>query len=102
VKADPRGTLARPSLAAALEDRSNASVAEMKVAELLVRRIFSTDHDLKKFRAQVAGDALMSRLEVINRGLHIARWTSLFEALVISILSQQISTVVAMTLKRRM
>ena len=44
----------------------------------------------------------MSKLEVINRGLHIARWPSLFEALTISILSQQISTVVAMTLKRRM
>src|SRR5205085_3614195 len=102
LKVESRGTLSRPSLAVALEDRSNASVAEMKVAELLVRRIFSTDHDLKKFRAQVAGDALMSKLEVMNRGLHIARWPSLFEALAISILSQQISTVVAMTLKRRM
>src|SRR5205085_10431167 len=102
LKVESRGTLSRPSLAVALEDRSNASVAEMKVAESLVRRIFSIGHDLKKFRAQVAGDALMSKLEVINRGLHIARWPSLFEALSISILSQQISTVVAMTLKRRM
>ncbi|HKC65167.1 MAG TPA: AlkA N-terminal domain-containing protein [Pyrinomonadaceae bacterium] len=101
LKVESRGTLSRPSLAVAIEDRSNASVNEMRIAERLAQRIFSTDHNLKKFRAQVAGDALMSKLEVAHRGLHIARWPSLFEALTISILSQQISTVVAMTLKRR-
>ena len=73
----------------------------MKEAEARARQIFSTEHDLKKFRARVAGDSLMSRLEAEHRGLHIARWPSVFEALVISILSQQISTAVAMTLKRR-
>jgi DNA-3-methyladenine glycosylase II len=66
-----------------------------------VRQIFSTEHDLKRVRARVAGDPLMSQLAAAHRGLHIARWPSVFEALVISILSQQISTAVAMTLKRR-
>jgi DNA-3-methyladenine glycosylase II len=102
LKVESRGTLSRPLLSLTLDDENKRSGAEAKIAERLVRLIFSADHDLKKFRAQVAGDPLMSKLEAAHRGLHMARWPSLFEALVISILSQQISTVVAMTLKRRL
>lgn len=102
LKVVSRGTVARPSLAISIEGQRGASTVEFEMAELLARRIFDTEHDLKKFRARVAGDALMSKLEAAHRGLHIARWPSLFEALSISILSQQISTVVAMTLKRRL
>jgi DNA-3-methyladenine glycosylase II len=94
------GTVARPLLSVTTGG-GRASAAELKEAEARVRQIFSTEHDLKKFRARVAGDPLMSQLEAAHRGLHIARWPSVFEALVISILSQQISTAVAMTLKRR-
>lgn len=97
-----RGTTSRPSLAVTLESGRAASAAEAETAERLARRIFDTDHDLKKFRARVADDPLMSNLEAAHRGLHIARWPRLFEALSISILSQQISTIVAMTFKRRM
>lgn len=96
------GTKSRPLLGVTLEGGvGRASAAEREEAEARVRQIFSTEHDLRKFRARVAGDPLMSRLEAAHRGLHIARWPSVFEALVISILSQQISTAVAMTLKRR-
>jgi DNA-3-methyladenine glycosylase II len=102
LKVESRGTLSRPLLSLTLEHESRATAAEMEIAEALVRLIFSADHDLKKFRAQVAGDPLMSKLEAAHRGLHIARWPTVFEALVISILSQQISTIVAMTLKRRL
>jgi DNA-3-methyladenine glycosylase II len=97
-----RGTLSRPLLDVTLDGKSNMRAAEMKMAEMFARRIFSIDHDLKKFRAEVAGDPLMSKLEASHRGLHLARWPHLFEALVISILLQQISTVVAWTLKRRL
>jgi DNA-3-methyladenine glycosylase II len=99
---ESRGSTSRPLLVVTLESKSKPTIAETKMAERIVRRIFSTDHDLKKFRAQVAGDPLMSKLEALLRGLRIARWPTLFEALVISILSQQISTFVAMTLKRRL
>lgn len=102
LKVESRGTLARPLLAIELDGDGKATTAETEKAESTVRRIFSTDHDLKKFRAEVAGDALMSKLEAMLRGLHIARWPDLFEALVISILLQQISTVVGWTLKRRL
>ena len=102
LKVESRGTLSRPLLAVTIEGESKATTAETKMAETLARRIFSTDHDLKKFRAQVAGDPLMSKLEAALRGVHIARWPDLFEALVISILLQQISTAVGWTLKRRL
>ena len=95
------GTTARPQLSVTLERGGRTGVREKEEAEARVRQIFSTEHDLKKFRARVGGDALMSKLEAAHRGLHIARWPSVFEALVISILSQQISTAVAMTLKQR-
>lgn len=96
------GTPSRPQLNVTLGGgRGRASAAEPEEAGARTRQIFSTEHDLKKFRARVAGDPLMSQLEASHRGLHIARWPSVFEALVISILSQQISTAVAMTLKRR-
>jgi DNA-3-methyladenine glycosylase II len=102
LKVQSRGTLMRPLLAVTLERENRVTLAGMKMAEATVHRIFSTEHDLKKFRAQVAGDALMSKLEAVHRGLHMACWPDLFEALVISILLQQISTAVAMTLKRRL
>ncbi len=102
LKVESRGTLARPQLAATLNGKGRISAAGMKMAETLVSRIFSVDHDLKKFRAQVVGDALMSKLEAAHRGLRLARWPQLFEALIISILLQQISTAGAWTMKRRL
>lgn len=102
LKAESRGTLARPLLSVTLEGKQGTSAAALKMAETLARRILSVEHDLKKFRMQVAGDWLMSKLEADNRGLHMVRWPELFEALVISILSQQISTVGAWTMKRRL
>jgi len=101
LKVESRGTLARPLLAVTLDGGSSVSAAAMKMAENFARRIFSPDHDLKKFRAEVAGDPLMSKLEAAHRGLRMARWPQLFESLVISILLQQISTTGAWTMKRR-
>lgn len=101
LQVESRGTRSRPLLALTLSDKPKATPAEWKAAERFVRQIFSTEHDLRKFRAEVEDDALMRELEAAHRGLHIARWPTVFEALVISILSQQISTIVAMTLKRR-
>ncbi len=102
LKVESRGTLARPQLLATLDGKGRATAAVVKMAETFARRIFSVDHDLKQFRAQVAGDPLMSKLEASNRGLRLARWPQLFEALVISILLQQISTAGAWTMKRRL
>ncbi|MBA3439178.1 MAG: DNA-3-methyladenine glycosylase 2 family protein [Pyrinomonadaceae bacterium] len=99
------GTRARPALAVRLIPAATDGDAEssliLDAAVGIVQRVFSVDHHLKGFQAQVAADPVLSKLETAHRGLHLPRWPSLFETLVISILSQQISTVVAMTLKRR-
>lgn len=104
INVEARGTRGRPALAVWLTpaaDEDAESAVLLQEAAAIVRRVFSVDHALEGFRAQVAADPVLSELEAAYRGLHLPRWPSLFEALVISILSQQISTIVAMTLKRR-
>ncbi len=99
-----QGTRARPTLSVTLEQQENTHAAtpqDLQVAAKYIERIFSADHDLKKFQAAVADDPLMSGIEAAHHGLHLARWPTLFESLTISILSQQISTTVAMVFKRR-
>lgn len=102
LKVESKGTLSRPLLAVTIEGEGKTTAAGTKMAETLVRRIFSTEHNLKKFRLQVAADTLMSELEISLRGLHMACWPDLFEALAISIILQQISTAAGWTLKRRL
>ncbi|MDT7543074.1 MAG: DNA-3-methyladenine glycosylase [Acidobacteriota bacterium] len=112
------GTRARPSLRVSLTtprrdstrttlDRSKVTAWEVTTellaeAEQAARQMFSIEHDLKKFRAQIQDDPLLGRLEAEHRGLHLPRWASLFEALANSILLQQIATSVAWTFRRRL
>lgn len=67
----------------------------------LIEAMFSVKHELRGFRQVIKGDPVLSRIERAHRGLHLPRWASLFEALTISILAQQISIIVAYVLKRR-
>ena len=96
------GTPSRPALSVSIAPARGvtAEAAEEEVVRV-VRRMFSVDHDLRRFRAQVAGDQLLGRLEAAHRGLRLPRWPTLFEALASSILLQQIATTVAWTLRRR-
>ena len=101
VRVEPHGTVARPSLALTIAPEKGVTPSIQQAAESLVRHIFTVGHDLAGWQTQIAGDELMQRIEADHRGLHLACWPTLFEALVVSILSQQISTAVAMVLKRR-
>jgi DNA-3-methyladenine glycosylase II len=102
VSVSSEGTTARPSLAVTLEPARNVTPRVRAASEEFVGRAFSLEHDLRDFRARVADDPLLSRLEAAHRGLRLARWPTLFEALAASILLQQISTAGAWTLKRRL
>lgn len=97
-----QGTRARPSLNISLAPARTITPQTNVEAVNVVRRLFSVEHDLMDWQARVARDPLMRRLEADHRGLRLACWPTLFEALVVSILSQQISTMVAMTFKRRL
>jgi DNA-3-methyladenine glycosylase II len=95
------GTRARPALSVSLSPARSAAREVLNEAGRRVDRMFSAGHDLRLFRAQVSDDPLMSRLEAAHRGLRLARWATLFEALLNSILLQQIATSVAWTFRRR-
>jgi DNA-3-methyladenine glycosylase II len=95
------GTTSRPALSVSLAPARSVRPTDEARAVEIVRRMFSVDHDLRRFRARVAGDDLVSRLEAEHRGLRLPRWPTLFEALASSILLQQIATTVAWTFRRR-
>lgn len=79
----------------------NADEATNAHVVSLVEGMFSVKHDLRGFRRLIKSDPVLSRIESAHRGLHLPCWASLFEALTISILAQQISITVAYVLKRR-
>lgn len=101
VNVSSNGTTSRPALSVSLAPARGVTAKIEEQAVRVVRRMFSVDHDLRQFRAQVADDELMSRLEAAHRGLRLPRWPTLFEALASSILLQQIATSVAWTFRRR-
>jgi DNA-3-methyladenine glycosylase II len=91
----------RPTLKVELAPERFATPEATEEAARVVRRMFSLEHDLEKWRATLGRDTLMRKLEAEHRGLHLARWPTLFEALLTSILLQQIATSVAITFRRR-
>ncbi|HZH29157.1 MAG TPA: AlkA N-terminal domain-containing protein [Pyrinomonadaceae bacterium] len=92
---------ARPAVAVRLAPRAFVTAQTEAAATSIVRDMFSLEHDLAAWRAMLARDPLMRQLESQHRGLRLPRWPSLFEALVTSILLQQIATSVAITFRRR-
>ena len=98
---ESHGTAARPAVRLKLAPEEFATPQILDDAARTVRDVFSLEHDLAGWRALLARDPLMRRLEADHRGLHLPRWPSLFEALVTSILLQQIATSVAITFRRR-
>jgi DNA-3-methyladenine glycosylase II len=92
---------ARPGVKVTLEPEEFATPEIMDEAARVVRNMFSLEHDLEGWRARLTRDPLMRRLEAEHRGLRLPRWPTLFEALVTSILLQQIATSVAITFRRR-
>ncbi|HLL73561.1 MAG TPA: AlkA N-terminal domain-containing protein [Pyrinomonadaceae bacterium] len=97
----PEGTAARPTVRVELAPERFATPQIMGEAAQTVQRMFSLTHDLTAWRARLTRDALMRRLEAGHRGLRLPRWPTLFEALLTSILLQQIATSVAITFRRR-
>ncbi|HEV2799932.1 MAG TPA: AlkA N-terminal domain-containing protein [Pyrinomonadaceae bacterium] len=91
----------RPGLRVKLAPEAFVTRQLLDEAGATVRRIFSLEHDLDAWRSRLSRDALMRRLEMDHRGLHLPRWPTLFEALTTSILLQQIATSVAITFRRR-
>ena len=78
-----------------------AGVGMLKDAGVIVSNLFNLDLDLTPFAEAMKGDPVMSALALRFRGLKSPRTATLFEALVDSIVEQQISLAAAHGIERR-
>jgi DNA-3-methyladenine glycosylase II len=93
------GNVDRPELSVNLMPDENLSGGDVKKAEEMVRYLFNMNLDLKPFYKAVKGDRVMSKITQELRGLRSPSTAIVFEALVDSIVEQQISLKVAWTLR---
>jgi DNA-3-methyladenine glycosylase II len=96
----PIGSVDAPELSIELEP-DEFSNDEAKKAEEIVRRLFNMDLDLLPFYEAVANDRVLSVLTDRLRGLRSPATQTVFEALIDSIIEQQISLKAAWSLQRR-
>jgi DNA-3-methyladenine glycosylase II len=95
------GPTREPRLSVELASDQALSRADANVARRIIRRLFNLDFDLKAFYADARADPVMSRLARRLRGLKSPTTATVFEALVSSIIEQQISLVAAHSMERR-
>ncbi len=96
------GTVEEPVLSVDLETGEGLSGADKMIAEAIVRMIFNLNLDLQPFYEAVKGDRVMSQITRRLRGLRSPSTTSVFEALIDSIVEQQISLQAAWSVQRRL
>ncbi len=96
------GTVDEPELSVELEPDEGSLEADRMTAEAMVGRIFNLNLDLQPFYEAVKGDRVMSQLTRALRGLRSPSTPSVFEALIDSIVEQQISLQAAWSLQRRL
>jgi DNA-3-methyladenine glycosylase II len=97
----PMGSLDRPRLSIELVSDRELSDNDGKKAAEIVHSFFNLDFDLKPFYDDVKNDVVMARLTRELCGLRSPTTASVFEALVDSIIEQQISLNVAHGLEVR-
>ena len=95
------GTVAKPRLSVELCSPSRAA---LKVAEFeaQLRHVLCTDLDLKAFYRLARKDEMLAPLVSRFRGLRITSSPTLFEALVMAVLSQQVNLTFAYSIKREL
>ncbi len=96
------GTVEAPVLKVELKSRGELSAADLRKARALVNSVFNLEIDLKPFYRAVKGDPIMSRLAGRLYGLKSPTTPTVFEALVDSIIEQQISLVAAHSMQNRL
>jgi DNA-3-methyladenine glycosylase II len=95
------GTVDEPKLAVELKSNSKITKEDNKKAENAVTNLFSLNLDLKPFYGTVKEDKTMAHLTSELWGLKNPTTPTVFEALVDSIVEQQISLKVANSLEHR-
>jgi len=96
------GTVEDPKLSVRLECRQKISDKDRERAGKTVRTLFNLDFDVKPFYEHVKDDSVMAYLIRKLRGLKNPTTPTVFEALIDSIVEQQISLSIANTMEDRL
>jgi DNA-3-methyladenine glycosylase II len=97
-----KGTVAEPKLLVKLGSNTEITKENAAAAKKLISTIFDGRFDLKPFYRAVASDEIMSEIVKKLKGLRICSTPTAFEALVSSIIEQQISLNVALNIERKL
>ncbi|MHA2407955.1 MAG: DNA-3-methyladenine glycosylase family protein, partial [Candidatus Ranarchaeia archaeon] len=95
------GTIDKPKVAAELKSNGKITEEDMKKAEETVTALFSLDYDLKPFYEMVKDDKIMAHLTRKLWGLKSPTTPTIYEALVDSIVEQQISLEAANSIENK-
>jgi DNA-3-methyladenine glycosylase II len=96
------GTVNEPKLLVKLRSNIEISSEDATAVKKLISTIFDVRLDLKPFYQAVASDKIMSKIVKKLNGLKICSTPTAFEALVSSIIEQQISLNVALNIERKL
>lgn len=96
------GTVDGPEISVNVLPDEDLSVDDVRKSGEIVRSLFNMNLDLLPFYEKVLGDRVMTKITQRLRGLRNPTTATVFEALVDSIVEQQISLKVAWTLERRL
>jgi DNA-3-methyladenine glycosylase II len=94
------GTVEEPRLSVKLSSNKKLSSIDRKTAEESVHSLFNLGLDLKPFYEEVRKDEVINRITRRLRGLRSPTTPTVFEALIDSIIEQQISLNVAHSLEK--
>jgi DNA-3-methyladenine glycosylase II len=96
------GSVEEPELRVELKTVEELSPSDVRKARAMVNSMFNLDMDLKPFYKAVKGDPVLSGLARKMYGLKSPTTPTVFEALVDSIIEQQISLIAAHAMQSRM
>jgi DNA-3-methyladenine glycosylase II len=102
VKLVSTGTIDQPKITVELKSSSPIILQDMQKTEEAVKFIFNLDFDLCSFYSEVKNDCTMTQIAQQLYGLKNPTTPTVFEALVDSIVEQQISIKVAHALEERL
>jgi len=101
VTVEAAGTVGKPEVSAELKSDRAITAEDTKKAEAAVNALFSLDLDLNPFYETVKDDRILADVTRKLRGLKSSTTPTVFEALVDSIVEQQISLKVAASIESK-
>jgi DNA-3-methyladenine glycosylase II len=102
ITVESTGTIDKPELSIQLKSNEKVSDHDRELVKNTITSIFNLDSNLDTFYKEVKNDRIMTKLVKKFRGLNNPFTPTVFEALVSSIIEQQISLKAAHSIERRM